>query len=237
MQFVLAIQIVVFQRILLVGALLTLTACTSFSSVRSAEVYRGPALALQGTVTTAPGDDAAWFWGLDCSSDCNRVLASVDGGVAFGSTSGATPFSVGAGVSGILYPYLEGYAQLNRAGQNPWGAGVRIGVPVQSWTEHQLFARFDRPLGDGKRLLLNATLFLHTGNSPNGANPGHMLAFVPGVGVLFEGETMSFVPAISLGVGRGERRSVSLDEGGPFTTAFGTVSMSVVAHRKRAAKP
>jgi hypothetical protein len=233
MQFFLATQIVMFRLIRLAAALLSLGACTSFNSVRSAEVYRGPAIALQGTVTTAPGDDAAWFWGLDCSSDCNRVLASFDGGVTFGSTSGRTPFSVGAGFSGILYPYLEGYAQLNRAEQNPWGAGVRVGVPVQSWTEHQLFARFDRPLGDGKRLLFNPTLFLHTGNSPNGANPGHMLAFVPGVGVLFEGETMSFIPAVSLGVGRGERRSVSRDEGGPFTTVFGTVSMSVVGHRKR----
>jgi hypothetical protein len=226
-------RFMVFDRILLVGALLTLGACTSFSSVRSAEVHRGPALALQATVTTAPGDDAAWFWGLDCSSDCNRVLTSVDGGVTFGSTSGRTPFTVGAGFSGLLYPYLEGYTQLNRPGRNPWGAGVRVGVPVQSWTEHQLFARFDRPLGDGKRLLLNPTIFLHAGKSPNGANPGHMLAFVPGVGVLFEGETMSFIPALSLGVGRGERRRFTSDEGGPFTTVFGTASMSVVVHRKR----
>jgi hypothetical protein len=222
-----------FRAIVLVGALLTLGACTSFNSVRSAEVHRGPAVAVQGTVTTAPGDGAAWFWGLDCSSDCNRVLASFDGGVTFGSTSGRTPFSVGAGFSGLLYPYVEGYAQLNRAGQNPWGAGVRVGVPAHSWTEHQLFARFDRPLGDGKRLLLNPTLFLHTGNSPNGANPGHVLAFVPGVGVLFEGETISFIPAISLGVGRGERQRYSSEEGGPFTTVFGTVSMSLVGHRKR----
>jgi hypothetical protein len=140
---------------------------------------------------------------------------------------------VGAGFSGLLYPYLEGYAQLNRAGQNPWGTGVRVGVPLHSWTEHQLYARFDRPLGDGMRLLLNPTVFLHAGNSPNGANPGHMLAFVPGVGVLFEGETMSFIPAVSLGVGRGKRRSISIEEGGPFTTVFGTASMSVVLHRKR----
>ena len=220
-------------RILLLGTLVVLGACTSFSSVRSAEVHRGPAIALQGTFATAPGDDAAWFWGLDCSSDCNRALASFDGGVTFGSASGRTPYSVGAGFSGLLYPYLEGYTQLNRAGQNPWGAGVRVGVPLHSWTEHQLFARFDRPLGDGQRLLLNPTVFLHAGKSPNGANPGHMLAFVPGVGVLFEGETMSFIPALSVGVGRGERRRFSNGEGGPFTTVFGTASMSVVVHRKR----
>jgi len=60
-----------------------------------------------------------------------------------------------------------------------------------------------------------------------------MLAFVPGVGVLFEGETMSFIPALSLGVGSGKRRRFSTDEGGPFTTVFGTASMSVVVHRKR----
>jgi len=220
------------SRILAAAPLVLLGACTTFGSVRSAEVNPGGSVAVQGTVSSPPGDGAAWFWGLDCSVDCDRPVGGGDASLTLGTTAAGRPVSVGAGMSGI-YPYVEGFAQLSRPGRNPWGLGVRAGVPLTSWTEHQLFARYDLPLRGETRLLLNPALFIHTGASPNGENDGTLVAFVQGVGLLHRRPGMSVIPSLSLAVGRGERDTRFGDEGGPFTTAFGTASVSVVLHRRR----
>jgi hypothetical protein len=218
-------------HVLLLLAVGTSASCTSFGAVRSAEVLPGPSLTVQGSISTPPGDGPAWFWSFDCAFDCNRVIGGVDAAFAIGQT-GRTPFTVGAGVSGLEYPYLEGYVQLG-GGANPYGVGARVGLPVTGWTQHQVYARYDVRLKNGQRLLLDPALFYHGGNSPNGANPGHFLALVQGVGVSFEGERVSMVPALSVVAGRGEREGLD-QESGPFTSIFAVASVSVSWHRRRA---
>jgi len=208
----------------------TASACTSFATVRSAEVHPGPSLTLQGSITTPPGDEPAWFWSFDCAFQCDHAVGGFDAALAFGQT-GRTPFTVGAGVSGLLYPYVEGYVQL-RSGARPYGVGARLGLPATGWTEHQLYGRYDVRLGKGRRLLLNPGLFYHVGNSPNGENPGHFVALVQGVGLLLEGERTSVVPALSVAAGRGKRESYS-QEIGPFNSVFAVASVNVTFHRRR----
>jgi hypothetical protein len=221
-------------HVLLLLAVGTSSACTSFGTVRSAEVHPGPALTLQGSISTPPGDGAAWFWSFDCASECDRAIGGFDAALAIGQT-GRTPFAVGAGLNGLEYPYLEGYVQVG-SGASPYGVGARLGVPVTSWVQHQIYGRYDVRLANGRRLLLNPGLFYHGGNSPNGENPGHFLAFVQGVGVLLEGERTSVVPAVSVVAGRGEREGFG-GEDGPFTSIFAAASVSISWHRRRAPIP
>lgn len=217
---------------LLLLACVALVGCTSFSTVRSAEVHVGPSITLQAGATTPPGDAPAWFWSVYCTHQCNGPIAALDLNVAFGR-SGSTPYTLGGGISGLLLPYLEGYAQLNGSGSNPYGLGARVGIPLQSWREYQVYGRYDARIGPAQRLLLNPAIFLHEGSAPSGANPGHLLAFVQGVGLLLEGERVSFVPAISIVLGRGERESVFKAEEGPFATAFAVASIDVTFHPRR----
>lgn len=150
------------------------------------------------SVSTPPGDEAAWFWSTDCVSECDRFIWSTDlSAVAgFGAEGGGTPFEMGVGLRGISYPYLHGYVQLD-TGVRPWGVGARLGVPIGSWHEHSVFGRYDVPLRDDTRLLLNPSVFLHTGSSPNDANEGSFVGFVQGVGVEFRHGAVSLIPALS----------------------------------------
>jgi hypothetical protein len=215
---------------LLLPLSVTALGCTSFATVRSARVHPGASVTLQGAISAPPGDEAAWFWSFDCAFECNHAIGGVDLSIAFGY-AGGNPFAVGAGVNGVLYPYLEGYIQLSQASR-PFGIGGRFGPPLSGWTEHQVYARYDIPLGPGRYVLLNPAIFYHTGNSPNGAQPGHFLAYVQGVGLLLEGSSVSITPAVALVLGRGKRESFSPET---FSTAFGAVSVSITFHRKRRA--
>jgi hypothetical protein len=210
----------------------TAASCTSFATVRSAEVHPGPSLTAQASISTPPGDGPAWFWTYACASGCDRAIGGFDAALAFGRTEG-TPFTIGAGASGLLYPYVEGYVQLGR-GERPYGVGARLGVPVIGWVEHQVYGRYDVRLGNGRRLLLNPGLFYHGGNTPNGENPGHFVALVQGVGLLLEGERASVVPAFSIVAGRGERESFGREDDGPFTSIFAAASVNISLHRRRA---
>jgi hypothetical protein len=209
--------------------------CTSFATVRSARVHPGASVTLQGSLSSPPGDEAGWFWSLDCSVDCSHSVVALDASWTYG-WAGEKPYSLGLGVNGFLFPYVEGYAQLNGDTAHAFGVGARIGLPLIGWSNHQVYARYDLPLASGTRVLINPGLFLHAGNSPNGQNPGHFLAFVQGVGVEHRGERRTVVPAVALIVGRGERDSYGQGDG-PFTTVFGTASLSVTFHRRRPAPP
>ena len=215
-----------------VAALFAFTACTSFATVRSAEVQPGPSVGVQASVSTRPGDDAAWFWSFDCASDCDRAIVGGDVGLTYGwlRPSGVRGFAIGAGTSGT-YPYVDAYVQLG-AGRRPLGVGARLGPPVSNWREHQLYARYDVPLGGRTRLLLNPAAFLHEGRSPNGENPGTFLGFVQGVGLMLEGEHVSWTPAISFVAGRTRRTSYG-EQFGPTTSVFGAASLGVTFHRRR----
>jgi hypothetical protein len=186
---------------------LALPACTAFSSVRSAEVVPGTTFDVGITATTPPGDAAAWFWSYDCASACDGAFAAVDvaftrGHVPEGS---GRPFEIGAGLSGF-YPYAHGYVQLRR-GPRPLGIGGRVALSPIGWHEAALLFRHDVPLGSRARLLVVPTLFSHWGNSPNGANPGRLVAFAQGLGVAYRSGGVSLTPSALLVVGRVHRRS------------------------------
>lgn len=208
-------------------------ACTSFATVRSAEVIPGPSVAIHASASTPPGDIPGWFWAYDCADLCNHPVVGGDAGVTYGwpRGGGAGAFAVGVGFSGV-FPYVDGYTQFG-TGRQPFGIGARLGLPLTSWREHQLYGRYDVRMGRSARLLLNPAVFLHEGNSPNGANQGSFLAFVQGVGVLLEGERVSWTPAVALVAGRAKRTSYG-QEYGPVPSIFGVASIGVTLHRARA---
>jgi hypothetical protein len=218
---------------LLTGVSLLMTACTSFATVRSAEVLPGPSVAILASATTPTGDIPGWFWAYECPESCDRRFVGGDAGVTWGwpRGGGAGAFALGVGLGG-LFPYLDGYIQLG-GGRQPFGIGARLGPPLTSWREHQLYGRYDLRLSQSARLLLNPAVFLHEGNSPNGASRGSFLAFVQGVGVLLEGERVSWTPAVALVAGRAERNSYG-QEYGPVRSVFGVASLGVTFHRPRA---
>ena len=146
------------------GALLAALAaagCTTFSTPRSARVVAGPSLGVHASVSTRPGDDAAWFWAFDCADACDHNVVGADVGLTYGWARGALgrPVAVGVGTSGT-HPYAEGYVQLHE-GRRPLGVGGRVGLPLDRWLEHQLYARYDVPLTERARVLLNPALFVH----------------------------------------------------------------------------
>jgi hypothetical protein len=202
---------------------------------RSAEILPGPSTALHASLSTPPGDVAGWFWSLECVQACDHPVVGGDLGLTYGWTrqAGKPSVALGVGTNGT-FPYLDGYLQLG-TGRRPFGMGARIGLPASSWREHQLYGRYDVRLSGTTRLLLNPALFLHEGRAPNGESPGSFLGFVQGVGLLFEGEQMSWTPAMALVAGRAQRNSYG-QAYGPVRSVFGTASLGVSFHRSRSAE-
>jgi hypothetical protein len=222
--------------LLFIVLLLPVSACTSFATVRSAEVLPGRSVAIQASISTPPGDVPGWFWSYECTQLCDHPIVGGDAGISYGwpRGGGAGAFALGVGLSGV-FPYVDGYAQLG-AGRQPFGIGARLGLPATSWREHQVYGRYDVRLSESARLLLNPAVFLHEGRSPNGASPGSFLAFVQGVGLLLEGERASFTPAVALVAGRAKRNSYG-QQYGPVRSVFGAASIGVTFHRARSAPP
>jgi hypothetical protein len=212
------------------------SSCTSFATVRSAEVFPGPSFAVQGSMSTPPGDIPGWFWSLYCTQACDHPIVGGDAGVTYGwqGDGRSRSFALGAGLNGV-HPYVDGYLQLN-SGRRPFGIGLRVGPPVTNWREHQLYARYDVKLNKSTRLLLNPALFVHEGRAPNGASPGSFIGFVQGAGLLFEGNYMSVTPALALVAGRAYRNSYG-ERYGPVGTVFGAASLGVTFHRPRPPEP
>lgn len=206
--------------------------CASFVTVRSADVRAGPSLTVQASASTRPGDVAGWFWSLDCVEACNHPVIGADLGATYGWRLARGPHAValGAGISGES-PYVDGYAQLTD-GRRPFGVGARVGLPVTSWRDHQLYARYDAPIGQSTRVLVNPGVFLHQGRAPNGASPGRFLAFVQGVGIQFEGDHVSWTPAVALVAGTAQHNSYGARYG-PVRSVFATASLGMTLHRKR----
>ncbi|MBC7895474.1 MAG: hypothetical protein H7066_08670 [Cytophagaceae bacterium] len=221
--------------VIVAGLLACLGGCTSFANVRSAEVHPGPSLSVQASAGARPGPVAGWFWASDCAENCNDPTVGADVGAAFGwrPASGPRALAVSAGISGE-YPYVDGYAQL-ADGRRPFGLGLRVGLPVWSWRQHQLYARYDVPLGTSVRLLLNPALFLHEGDSPSPGNPGTFKAFVQGIGLEWRGGLVALTPAVALLAGRAERTSYGVRHG-PESAVFATASLGVSVHRRRSSR-
>lgn len=216
----------------LLATIATASGCTSFATVRSAEVTPGASLGLQASVSTPPGDVAGWFWSFDCEERCDHPVPGGDAGVTYGWRPAGGPHGValGLGTSGT-HPYVDGYVQLG-GGRLPFGVGARGGVPIGSWREHQLYGRVDVPLGADTRLLLDPALFLHEGRAPNGESPGRFVAFVQGVGLQIDHGSLAWTPAVALVAGRGERTSYGRRYG-PERAVFATASVGVTWHRRR----
>lgn len=208
-----------------------LAACTSFGTVRSAVVHPGPSVTLQASMTTPPGDEAAWFWSYDCPTDCNRSIVASEAGITMGfpARNGGPSFALGAGVSGV-YPWLDGYVQLN-GGDRPFGLGARLGWPSRSfrWYEHQLYGRYDIVLDSTRRIVWNPSLFYHAGHGQNGQTTGRVIALVQGVGLALERSRMTVIPSASLALARG-RRTFYGDPPDRFTAVFLVLAMNVTFH-------
>ena len=218
--------------LLVAGFPLFLDGCTTFATVRSAGVPLGPSVGLQASMSTPPGDVASWFWAYDCAQECNHPVGGGDVGFTYGwHPRGARAVALGVGISGV-HPYLDGYIQLAE-GQRPFGVGARIGPPVTSWREHQLYARYDIPVGGSTRVLLNPAIFLHEGRAPNGASPGWFLGLVQGVGLQHESENISWTPSVAVVAARAQRNSYGRQYG-PEASVFATASLGVTLHRARA---
>lgn len=206
--------------------------CTSFATVRPATVTPGQSFTMQASMATPPGDEAAWFFSFDCAEDCNRSIPAADLAYALGSVpaTGARglPFTVGLGLNG-MYPYLEAYIQLARAPRTPFGLGVRSGV-MGDWVQHQLYMRFEKRVKGDQKLLWNPGLFWHGGNSPNGENPGRMLAFVNGFGLELDATSpVAVIPSASIVLSRASRESYM--ERFAQTSLFATVGVSMTWRR------
>jgi len=200
--------------------------CTSFATVRSAEVSPGAAFTVQASVASPPGDEAAWFWAYDCADNCNHLIVGGDLVYAYGlATKSRLPFAVGLGVNGLL-PYVEGYAQLNASRTRPFGVGVRAGIPVWSWSEHQIYGRLDVPLGAESRFLWNPAVLYHGGKAPNGNSPGSFVGIVQGFGIQFGTGSRVVTPSVALVWGRAQHRT-GFFQSGPASRVFATAGISV----------
>jgi hypothetical protein len=212
-------------RVLLVAATQMLAGCTSFTTVRSARVVAGPEVNIHASYTPSPGDEAGWFWSLDCAQQCDHPIPGGDAGFAYGvSDGGGIPFALGAGLNGTS-PYLEGYGQLYGSTSTAFGLGVRLGIPVISWAQHQLYARVDMPLA-GSRLLWNPGLLYQTGNSPNGENPGSVVGLTNGFGVQFGDDRMSITPSLGVVWSRAQHSSYG-EPHGPENKLFATFGLGI----------
>ena len=108
----------------------------------------GRAVNAQLSIATPTGEDAYWFWSLDCYR-CNEPMAAMDVTVSHGwvglGPDASTAFSLGVGFSGI-HPFIEGYVQAPGAETFALGAGVRLGG-IGGWYEQSFYLRTDIALG------------------------------------------------------------------------------------------
>jgi hypothetical protein len=210
-----------------------LTGCTAFATVRSAEVRPGPGATVQGSFASPPGDDAAWFWSFDCAQQCDHAIPAVDVVFEYGwRPPSGLAYTLGFGVSGV-HPYIETYVQLPASRRRPLGVGGRLGLPINSWNEHQIYGRLDVPLTPRQRLLLNPGVFYIR------AVPRVLRILARSSGWSRESASSSTWARRRSGPrrpvwGRAERRSDG-QQFGPTTRVFGTASLAVSVHRARAA--
>lgn len=206
--------------------------CASFSTVRSAEVTPGSTVVMQANVASPPGEDAAWFYVIECAVYCNQALFGGELQYAHAVGSGwRRPVLLGGGLNGV-FPFLEGYVQLDTSRTRPYGVGARVGLPVWSWNQHQIYARVDFPWSESTRVLWNPGIVLHTGQSPNGENPGSLLGVVQGVGVQHGAGSTVLTPSLAVVIARATHRSAGRQYG-PTTSVFVNAGMSVTFRKPR----
>jgi hypothetical protein len=204
--------------------------CTSFATVRSAEVRPGPSLTTQASVTSPVGPVAGWLWSYDCAADCDHAIPSLDVTLAYGRRrEETTPFAVGIGLNGTS-GFAEGYVQLRSTERLPFGIGGRVGLPIGPAWENQVYGRLDIPLGPSARLLWNPSVFHTSITSPNGANNGSFLGLVQGIGLEIGSGSVTVTPSVAVVWGRAEYHNP--EQHGPENRVFGTGALSMTIGRK-----
>ncbi|HEX7978748.1 MAG TPA: hypothetical protein VF461_09115 [Gemmatimonadaceae bacterium] len=209
-----------------------LSGCTTFATVRSAEPYVGPSVAVQGSASTPPGEIASWFWSFDCAEACRHPIVGGDLGFTYGwrPNGGPRAVALGAGISGVN-PYVDGYVQL-AGGPRPFGLGARLGAAPFGWRENQIYGRYDIPVNAQSRVLLNPGLFVSEGHSPNGGSSGRFLGFVQGVGLQTDSDYLSCTPSVGLVAGQAQRDRYGRVDG-PESTVFAIASVGFTWHGRR----
>lgn len=221
------------RRRRLLGLLLLLVplgGCVSFAPVRPAEMYEGFSLTGETSVTTPPGEQAAWLQGGYCQRGCDGFLLGGDLGLTYGHRSGhGLGYELSIGTTGIWGPYADAYVQLSRD-DHPFGIGARGGR-----AGFHFYARYDVELPAGDRLLLNPGFFWNPANDRASESrlwsTGELYAGTQGIGFLFEGDRISLTPSVTLVAGRGTTYRFARVR--DFSTFFAVVSLSATLHRSR----
>jgi hypothetical protein len=209
-----------------------LTACTSFANVRSARVRPGTSFDLQSSFASNPGDAAGWLLGnnIDCAERCGGGILGGELGVARGFARPSLPFTLGAGMMGLV-PYAEGYVQL-AGGERPAGIGARIGIPALFQAPMgQVYARFDLPIVGGRRLLWNPAVFHASGTTA--AASARVTALVNGIG-LETGNGNTVTPSLAFVIARTQHDFGVVREG-PSVARFVVAGLRVAFGRSEPA--
>ncbi len=186
-----------------------LAGCSTFVPVRSAQVETGGRVEVVATVATPPGEDAGWFFSLDCGATCDASGPALGVGMTVGGrTDGGWAYEVGGGLAG-LFPYAEGFLQL-RGGAGPIGVGGGFGLSRGAGFEDVVYRAYDLAEVDGSRVYGTTSLFRHAGRSPNGQVGGSLTALGQGFGI----ELGPLAPSAALVVAR-----VGRDDYGRFRSS------------------
>jgi hypothetical protein len=187
---------------------------------------------VQASITTPPGDEASWFYSFDCASACNHPIAAGEVGVAFGRVPSTpdrgTPFTLGIGLNGF-FPYAEGYVQLSRSAAAPYGVGARVSV-FGNWRQQQIYARVNKPLRPDVTMLWNPGVLVHQGRSPNGENPGSILALVNGLGLELGSGSTALTPSIAVVLSHSQHDNWN-GQSTPETRLFATAAIGLAFRR------
>lgn len=179
------------------------TACMPALAARPARVAPGPSLEVRGITAVRTPSRGTCFDIIDDVACDFPVPFMVEAVFAVGSrlSPNGRAQSVGAGVTSVggwQTPFLE-YYQQRRAGDAPWGIGVRLGVPVHDWAVHALEVR-----GEGRAFYelpraWTTTLAAQTGGDPNGTR-GTALSLAHAEGVVLRRRYATIVPSLFIGI-------------------------------------
>jgi len=207
-------------------AVLATMGCTTFANVRSAQVRPGPSATVEASLAGAPGEASGWFWNADCFRQCSQPVVGADLVFAYGSRPvDGSPYALGFGTSGP-WPFVEGYWQLGKSAEHPFGVGARADVPVGGCSERQIYGRTDFLLDKDTRLLWNPGVLYHVGRNGDGTGSVSFIGLVQGIGLERDFGPIVLTPSAALVIGHGQRTTLNQSYG-PQTRAFATAALSI----------